>query len=73
MESGTRRDGAVDAYPESGEFTTTAMAEGAIDGTAGDYELREPFQTDFAFSRYLGAIGGGNDATIDTIGVAESE
>jgi len=42
----------VDVYPESGRFTTVAMAEGAIDGTAEMYEMSSPFATDFAYSRF---------------------
>ncbi|EOD34872.1 hypothetical protein EMIHUDRAFT_228164 [Emiliania huxleyi CCMP1516] len=49
------RNGKVDVYPDSGEFTTSAMAEGAIDGSASDYEVASMFATDFAFSRFNAA------------------
>jgi len=45
----------VDVYPDSGEFTTSAMAEGAIDGSASDYEVATMFATEFAFSRFNAA------------------
>lgn len=45
-------DGALDVYPTTGEFRTTAMGEGAIEGVAGDYRLSSPFQTEFKFSRF---------------------
>ena len=48
----SRRDGRVDVYPESGEFTTSAMAEGALDGEASDYELAAPFDTTWRYSRF---------------------
>ena len=44
-----------DVYPFAGDFTTTAQAEGAIDGTASDYEVRIAFATEFAFSRFNAA------------------
>eukprot|EP00965_Chrysotila_dentata_P225582 6194850-Pleurochrysis_carterae.AAC.2 len=47
-----RRDGRIDIYPSSGEFTTSAMAEGAIDGVAADYEVDGPFSTKFTFSSF---------------------
>ena len=48
--------GAEDDYTITDEthpvFTTKAMAEGAIEGTAADYELAGPHTTHFAYSRY---------------------
>ena len=49
------RHGRVDEYPASGTFTTSAMAEGAIDGNAAMYELAGPHATAFAFSRFEAA------------------
>ena len=46
------RGGKLDVYPEEGEYTTSAMAEGAIDGSAASYEVSSPFATAFAFSRF---------------------
>jgi len=46
------RFGNVDVYPDEGAFTTSAQAEGAIEGTGEMYEVREPFGTDFAFSKF---------------------
>ena len=44
-------------------LTTSAQAEGAIDGVYTDYELDSPFATSFAYSRYLStrssALSGG--------------
>ena len=47
------RFGRVDVYPPldiPGEFRTTAMAEGAIEGTASDYEMNSPHATSYRFS-----------------------
>ena len=49
------RFGMVDEYPEEGRFTTTAMAEGAIEGEAALYEVATPHETAFAFSRFEAA------------------
>jgi len=45
-------DGEQDAWPESGEFTTYAMARGAIEGVPTDYKVLSPYATDFKFSRF---------------------
>lgn len=45
-------DGELDAYPDSGEFTTYAMAKGAIEGTPNDYKVATPYATGFKFSRF---------------------
>lgn len=45
-------EGRKDVYPQRGTFVTSAMAEGAIEGVADDYEMYEPFNTSFAYSRY---------------------
>mmetsp|Transcript_21774 Transcript_21774/g.38420 ORF Transcript_21774/g.38420 Transcript_21774/m.38420 type:complete len:779 (-) Transcript_21774:401-2737(-) len=34
------------------DVTTSAMAEGAIEGVASDYEMSSPFDTNFKFSRF---------------------
>lgn len=44
-------DGAQDDYTTT-EVTTKAMAEGAIEGTAADYEMDDKFSTDFKYSRF---------------------
>ena len=49
---GVARNGKIDIYPYSGEFTTSAQAEGAIEGTAAHYEVAGPHSTQFAFSRF---------------------
>ena len=49
------RKGRVDVYPpldRPGSFTTSAMAEGAIEGVAADYEVPLPFATAFAYERF---------------------
>lgn len=46
------RNGRQDVYPRSGNFTTAAQAEGAIQGSHLDYMLRGPFQTDFVHSTF---------------------
>ena len=44
--------GKKDIYPEHGQFKTSAMAEGAIEDTAEDYEMRDAFAVDFKYSRF---------------------
>ena len=44
--------GKLDDYGDGPEFTTSAQAEGAIEGTAADYIVPSPFSTDFRFSRF---------------------
>ena len=34
------------------EMTTSALAEGAIEGSAVDYEMKAPYDVDFKFSRF---------------------
>lgn len=46
------RHGKVDRYPHAGRFATSAMAEGAIEGTAAMYEMDSPYATHFKFSRF---------------------
>lgn len=53
--SGIARIGRLDHYPPldvPGEFTTSAMAEGAIEGTAADYQLAGKYATTFKYSRF---------------------
>jgi len=52
---GKPRAGRLDVYPPrdvNGTFTTTAMAEGAIDGVAADYVVASPFETRFKYSAF---------------------
>ena len=49
------RNGMLDDYPGEGEFTTTAQAEGAIEGEAAMYEVPNSHAVGFAFSRFDGA------------------
>lgn len=44
------KNGNQDIYPLEGTFKTSAMAEGVIDGTAEDYELKDVHSTDFKYS-----------------------
>lgn len=49
------RSGTTDVYPGRNagvHFTTSAMAEGAIDGTAHEYEVRTPHTTAFTYSHF---------------------
>jgi len=47
-------DGAKDVYPTAagGEFTTTAQAEGAIEGIHSDYLMESPFATAYKYTRF---------------------
>ena len=45
-------DGETDAFPNMGEFTTYAMAKGAIEGTPNDYKVDKPYSTNFKYSRF---------------------
>lgn len=47
-----RRDGKLDVYPHSGEMTTSAMGEGAIDGVPDDYVVPHGYDTDFKFTMF---------------------
>jgi len=51
---GLGTDGLIDVYPrEDGSvFTTYAMAEGAIEGEAHDYEVESAYETHFSYSRF---------------------
>jgi hypothetical protein len=44
------RRGRTDRYPTSGNFTTSAMAQGAIDGAEADYRVATPYATAFRYS-----------------------
>ena len=50
--SAAPRFGLVDEYPASGTFRTTAMAEGAIEGIAADYEVPSPYSVNFKYARF---------------------
>jgi len=45
-------DGEQDSFPVSGEFTTYAMARGAIEGSPSDYKVATKYATDFKYSRF---------------------
>merc|ERR1712226_992571 len=45
-------DGKTDTEVKSGESTTSAQAEGAIEGTWEDYIMADKFSTDFKFARF---------------------
>ena len=45
-------DGEQDKFPFSGEFTTYAMAKGAIEGEPSEYKVATPYATDFKYSRF---------------------
>ena len=52
---GVPRKGKLDIYPPRNvvaNFTTSAMADGAIDGSANDYEMKSIFDTTFEFGRF---------------------
>lgn len=49
----TVRDGAVDVIPDSGNFTTRAMAQGSIEGDASEYEVSSAYATTFRYSQYV--------------------
>ena len=44
--------GEEDEFPVRGEYTTSAMAEGAIEGVPTDYLMSSPYATDFKYSRF---------------------
>lgn len=45
-------DGKKDDYSNKVEVTTSAQAEGAIDGVYTDYMINDPFETGFKYSRF---------------------
>ena len=51
-DDGMKAVGTMDEYPLAGRFTTSAQAQGAVEGTIKDYLLDEPFSTAFRFSRF---------------------
>ena len=51
--------GKTDDYKDRQEVTTTAMAEGAIEGSANEYILSGPFDTSFKYSRFARAESDG--------------
>ena len=69
---GQPRVGMLDTYPDAGTFTTSAQAEGAIEGTADMYQVFSPFGTAFAFSRFAGeAVGAQTAAAAEALCDAE--
>ena len=55
--SETHEDLVIKEYdaPQEGTFKTSANGEGAIEGSAAMYEVADPFETNFAFSRFSAA------------------
>lgn len=54
---GVARDGKMDTYDtNTNEYTTSAMAEGAIEGSARQYELFHKHYTNFAYTRFRKSI-----------------
>ena len=53
---GRVRNGKTDHYPFHGYYVTSAQAEGAIEGTASQYEVVLPYATQFTFSRFGAAV-----------------
>ena len=49
--------GKVDDYKDRVEVTTTAMAEGAIEGSANNYAQSNAFDVDFKYSRFAKVSG----------------
>ena len=45
-------DGEEDVFPYKGDFTTYAMAKGALEGEPTDYEMADKYATAFKFSRF---------------------
>jgi len=58
-------DGAQDDYTAY-EVTTKAMAEGAIEGTAADYEMDDKFSTLFKYSRFDAVAAKPRDVSVLT-------
>lgn len=52
LDARTARDGALDVYPAHGVYTTTAQAEGAIDGSVEDYLVASAYATAFRYGRF---------------------
>lgn len=46
------KSGKQDVYPSSGNFTTSAMAEGSIEGNANEYIVKSAFDTNFKYSLF---------------------
>ena len=68
------RQGKRDVYPREGRFVTTAMAEGALDGTAASYEVVSPFATAFTYTRFDApqlSLADGSEWALPLTGVAD--
>ena len=50
--TGKPRKGKTDTYPKEGSITTSAMAEGAIEGVPTDYQISSPYETRYTYSRF---------------------
>jgi len=59
-----RVDGRKDDYTKGGEITTSAMAEGAIEGVASEYKMAHRFATDFKYSRFDALKAAPRNATL---------
>ena len=71
---GTVRNGKTDTYPPAGRITTSALAEGAIEGKASDYEMANSHATAFVFSRFDDAEGSLNKgASADVVDASATE
>ena len=75
---GTVRNGKTDTYPPAGRITTSALAEGAIEGKAtckaSDYEMANSHATAFVFSRFDDAEGTLNKgASTDVVDASATE
>jgi hypothetical protein len=67
------RFGRLDQYPPldvPADFATSAMAEGAIEGVAADYEVAAPYSTSFKFSRFDDAAAEAPARIAPSIGAA---
>jgi len=61
-----RVDGLTDNYADRTEVTTSAMAEGALEGHASDYKMAHRFATNFKFARFDAITAAPRDASLLT-------
>jgi len=69
LDDKTAKDGALDLYPMSGEYTTQAQAEGAIDGMYMDYVVMSPYSTHFKYSQFDSVSEGGKFGTVEALSI----
>ena len=62
------RDGTLDKYPSSGEYTTHAQAEGAIEGHHLDYVVDSPYDPGFRFSMFAKQAARQSESRIGEVG-----